>query len=131
MHILSTRTHGIIDYLMGLVLIVAPYLLGFATGGPEQWVPMTLGIAMIVYSLATDYEFGVARVLPMPAHLVLDGLAGLLLAASPWLFGFADRVYWPHLILGLLELGTSVMTDPRSRRDAARSPVGRHHGRVA
>ena len=35
---------------------------------------------------------------------------GVLLAASPWLFGFADRVYWPHLILGLAEIGAGLMT---------------------
>jgi hypothetical protein len=126
MHILSTRTHGVIDYLMGLVLIAAPYVLGFATGGPEQWVPMALGIGMIVYSLVTDYELAVAHLLPMRAHLVLDGLAGLLLAASPWLFGFADQVYLPHLILGVLEVGTSVVTDPHPRRDGAPSPISRH-----
>jgi len=43
-------------------------------------------------------------------HLMLDTASGVLLAASPWLFGFADRVYLPHLLLGLFEIAASSMT---------------------
>ena len=107
---IPTRTHGVIDYLMGVLLIVAPYLLGFADGTAAQWVPQIVGAALIGASLLTDYELGVVRVIPMPVHLGLDVAAGLLLAASPWLFGFADRVLWPHLILGLAEIGAGLTT---------------------
>lgn len=43
-------------------------------------------------------------------HLLFDLLSGILLAASPWLFGFADQVYLPHLIIGMLEIGAALMT---------------------
>ena len=107
---IPTRAHGVIDYLTGVLLIVAPYLLGFADGTAAQWVPQIVGAALIGASLLTDYELGVVRVIPMPVHLGLDVAAGLLLAASPWLFGFADRVLWPHLILGLAEIGAGLTT---------------------
>lgn len=119
MRFISTRTHGVIDYLMGALLIVAPYLLGFADGTAAQWSPQILGAALIGASLLTDYELGVVRVIPMPVHLFLDIAAGALLAVSPWLFGFADRVYWPHLILGLLEIGTGLMTSTTPSNAAA------------
>ncbi len=35
---------------------------------------------------------------------------GALLALSPWLFGFADDVWLPHLIFGILEIGASLLT---------------------
>jgi hypothetical protein len=114
MRILSTRVHGIIDYAFGLLLIIAPYLFGFANGGAAQYLPQALGAAIIVMSLVTDYELSLARLIPMPAHLGVDMLGGVLLAASPWLFGFSDRVYWPHLILGVIEIGTAAMTETRS-----------------
>ena len=98
------------DYAMGLLLIAAPWLFGFADGGAETWVPVVLGLGAIGYSLFTDYELGLVRTLPMPTHLMLDLLSGALLAASPWLFGFADEVWTPHLILGLVEIGTALMT---------------------
>jgi hypothetical protein len=110
MRFISTRTHGVLDYGTGLLLIVLPYLLGFADGTAAQWIPQILGVGAIAYSLFTDYELGAVRAMPMRVHLFLDIASGLLLAASPWLFGFADRVFWPHLILGIFEIGAGVMT---------------------
>jgi hypothetical protein len=46
----------------------------------------------------------------MKTHLNIDLMSGILLAASPWIFGFSDRVIAPHLILGLLEIGAALMT---------------------
>ena len=110
MQFIPTRTHGILDYVVGALLVVAPWLLGFADGGPAQWVPVILGLGVIVYSLLTNYELGLARVIPMPVHLGLDFLGGLVLAASPWLFGFADQIIWPHLLIGVIEMITAVST---------------------
>ena len=110
MRFIPTRTHGAIDYLTGLALIMAPFVLGFADNGPAQWVPMLLGAAILIMSIMTDYELSLAKVIPMPLHLGVDALGGLLLAASPWLFGFADLVFWPHLIIGLVEIAASLTT---------------------
>jgi hypothetical protein len=110
MQVISTKVHGMLDYLVGALLIASPWLFDFAQGGAETWVPVLLGAGALVYSLFTDYELGVVRRLPMPTHLRLDLASGVLLAASPWLFGFADRVWQPHLILGLFEIGTAMMT---------------------
>lgn len=110
MRFIPTRIHGILDYLMGALLIAVPWLLGFAAGGAETWVPVVLGAGVIVYSLMTDYELGVAKVIPMGTHLALDLGGGLLLAISPWLFGFAEFVYLPHLIVGILDMGAALTT---------------------
>lgn len=110
MRFLSTRVHGYADYLVGVLLIAAPWLLVFARGGAETWIPVILGAGAIVYSLLTNYELGAVGAIPMPVHLGLDALSGLLLAASPWLFGFSDYVWAPHLILGLFEIGAALAT---------------------
>ncbi|HYE54078.1 MAG TPA: SPW repeat protein [Chitinophagaceae bacterium] len=126
MRIISTRVHGYIDYLMGLFLIIAPWLLGFANGGAETWVPVILGASAIVYSLLTDYELGATRQLSMRTHLGLDLFSGILLAASPWLFGFADYVYLPHLILGIAEIGASLMTQTTPSKTGTRTGAAGH-----
>ena len=122
MRFLSTRVHGMIDYATGALLIVAPWLFGFADGSAAQWVPMVLGASILVMSLITDYELSLTRIIPMGAHLAVDGLGGALLAASPWLFGFADRTYWPHLIIGIAEIGVSLVT--RTRPDTTSAITG-------
>lgn len=113
MRFIPTRIHGYLDYAIGLLLIAAPWILGFSRGGAETWVPVLLGAGAIAYSLMTDYELGVVRRLSMGTHLWMDGVSGVLLAASPWLFGFAEYVWAPHLILGILEIGAALTTQTR------------------
>jgi hypothetical protein len=95
---------------MGVLLIVAPWLFGFARDGAETWVPVILGISTIIYSLVTKYELGVYPLISMRTHLAIDLVSGILLAVSPWLFGFAEYVWAPHLVLGIAEIGASLMT---------------------
>jgi hypothetical protein len=112
MKILSTRTHGVLDYLVGILLIASPWIFNFARDGAETWVPVILGAAAIVYSLLTNYEMGAFKTLSMRTHLNLDMLSGALLAISPWVFRFNEYVFLPHLILGIAEIGVALITDP-------------------
>ena len=118
MKIINTKTHGYLDYIMGVVLIASPWMFDFARNGAETWVPVTLGIVTILYSLMTNYELGISRLISMRTHLLLDTVSALFLAASPWLFGFADYIWQPHVILGIIELGAVLMTktEPGDRR---------------
>lgn len=110
MRFIETKIHGILDYIVGLVLIIAPWLFGFYRGGAESWVPIIIGAGMILQALFTDYEAGVKRVMSMKTHLNMDLIAGIFLAVSPWLFGFADFVFWPHLLVGIFEVIASLTT---------------------
>ncbi len=112
MRIIPTRTHIVLDYVVGVFLIVMPYIFGFADRTAAQWVPTILGVLVIIDAIATDYEGASLRLIPMQVHLGIDVISGIILAMSPWLFGFADRVYLPHLILGLLEIVVASLTSP-------------------
>jgi len=124
MRFISTRVHGVMDYIVGLLLLVVPYVLGFADGSAAQWVPMILGVAIIGMALMTDFELSLVKLIPMPVHLGVDIAGGLLLLASPWLFGFADRIAWPHVIVGILEVGLALTT--RTVPDTAEAGLGRY-----
>jgi hypothetical protein len=115
-HVISTRIHGIEDYALVVLLLAAPYLFGFANKTAAQYVPQIIGIMILGVSLMTRYELGVVDVIPMPMHLMLDAGAALVLAASPWLFGFANVVYLPHLILGVGELMVVAVSETQPRR---------------
>lgn len=124
MRFVPTRIHGLVDYAVGLLLLVAPFVLGFADGAAAQWVPAILGIVILGMALMTDFEVSVVRLIPMPVHLGIDVAGGLLLIASPWLFGFADRVAWPHVVFGLLETGLALTT--RTVPDAVETGLRRY-----
>lgn len=127
MRFIGTKTHGYLDYIMGALLIAAPWIFDFAAGGAETWVPVILGAGVILYSLMTDYELGASPQISMRTHLMLDLIGGALLAVSPWLFGFADYVWEPHLVFGLLEMGAALFT----KRVPDTEKRHHHHGTAA
>ncbi len=67
-------------------------------------------MALLGMSLVTRYELSIAKIIPLRAHLGVDLAAGILLAVSPWLFGFAEVIWWPHLLIGLMEIAVSLLT---------------------
>ncbi|HEY0091319.1 MAG TPA: SPW repeat protein [Flavobacterium sp.] len=110
MRFLETRTHGYLDYLTGVLLIVLPFIADWDINSAKSLVPIILGAMTIIMSLMTAYELGLTNVISMQVHLMMDLMSGILLAASPWLFGFADEVYLPHLLVGLFEVVASLVT---------------------
>ena len=113
MGVISTRTHGVLDYLTALAIIVLPLFLLFGAGagaGATEaaardpytvagWFLVGPGLALLGLSLLTRYELGAVKAIPMEAHLWTDAGLGLFLIAAPWLFGFADAIWWPHVLV--------------------------------
>lgn len=131
--LIPTRIHGVLDYLFGIMYIALPLLLGWPQ--PAATILMVLGAGVLVYSVLTRYELGLLKLLPMPAHLVLDLLGGLLLIAAP-LLGLVDESvrgwFWA---LGAIELAITLLTDTQphlaTRSDEAYHSVsmaGTHSG---
>lgn len=121
---IPTKAHGVADYVTAGALLAAPELFRIDRGSAAGIVPRANGAAAGVYSLLTDYELGARRVLPMRAHLALDAVSGVTLAAVPWLTGGARRGFrnWvPHALVGATEVGFALLTKteapaPKQRR---------------
>ena len=104
MRFIPTKFHAPLDYIVGVALIAAPWIFQFSDVTAAAAVSIVLGIGLIVYSLFTNYELGVWKVAPMAVHNLIDVVAGGFLAASPWIFGFADEstnVWVPFVVVGL------------------------------
>jgi hypothetical protein len=127
MKLLNTKTHAILDYAVGILLIAAPWILNFADGGPAQQVPVVIGVLTIVMSLLTKYEFSIFKLIGMNTHLIIDFLAGIFLAASPWLLHFNEQVYLPHLIVGIIEMLVVLISDKKPFISANEQPLGTPH----
>ena len=107
MRVIPTRAHGVMDLVTAGTLLAAPRLLQLEDVPRAASILRLAGGGAAVYSMMTDYEFGVVKVLPMPAHLAMDAASGAILASSPWLFGFAENGprYWlPHTLVGAFEI---------------------------
>ena len=126
---LPTKVHGVLDYLTGVALLIIPPAFNFPDGAASQ-VPMLLGGGAIAYSLLTRYEWGLFKLIPMRGHLLLDFLSGVVLALSPWLFGFGSEVWLPHVAVGLFEIGAALMTESEPRGYRATPGAGSPHPAV-
>lgn len=111
LRIIPTLTHGLLDQLIGIVLIVSPWIFEYHTArGAAVLVPVAIGTAVMVNSLFTDHEMGLLRHIHVRDHLWLDIALGTVLSASPWIFEFSHRSHLPHLVGGLIMVVLSVLT---------------------
>jgi hypothetical protein len=83
MRFIPTAVHGIADYVVGLIVLGLPFYFGWS--GVPRACFVLLGIYAIVYSLLTDYEAGLFRLLPMRFHLLLDAIFGFGMLSLPYL----------------------------------------------
>ncbi len=116
LRVVPTSVHGLLDYLTGSVLLVAPELLRLKDVPSAALAFRLAGGGAAAYSFLTDYELGAKKIVPMPVHLMLDATSGAVVAASPWLFGFAKHgtCYWlPHALVGLFEILAASTTKPQ------------------
>lgn len=117
---ISTKVHGYIDYMTGALLVLLPLILDI-DNFTASTVLIVMGAGVIVYSLVTDYELGLLKILAMKTHLGIDLLGGAFLIASPWLFGFADDIYLPFVIIGIAEIGVSLLTEKKANYPGRRT----------
>jgi hypothetical protein len=111
MKIINTRLHGIMDYVTAFVLIL-PWICMFNVKGSDTLIFTSLAAITALYSMFTDYEFGLIRLLPMKVHLVLDVAVAGTLIATPWLFPVTHYLfYWP-VLLGILEIAIITFSSP-------------------
>jgi len=125
--IIPTKVHGVLDYLSGIALLFAPELFNFTqVGGAAVLIPRVLGVAILGMALLTRYELGLVKLIPMPVHLVIDVIAAVFLAASPFVFNFTNNpanVWLPHVVVGVGYFVISLLTqtEPHIERTPIRS----------
>ena len=126
MKLISTFVHGVFDYVLGTTLLFLPNLFGFAdVGGAAELIPRALGGMILLQSLATRYELGFIKLLPMQVHLLNDYFGGILMATSPLIFGFhkLNGKYWAtHVLLGIGIFFFTLLTEKQPRDSVIGEP---------
>jgi hypothetical protein len=116
----DSTLHGVVDYSAGALLLTAlPRLAGVAGTRSARQI-RTAGAFHAGYSTLTDYPLGAVKAIPFKAHLALDAVGALALAATPFVTGQykkGRRQWVPHVALGAFELASLAMTDPTGKGD--------------
>ncbi len=110
MRFIPTRIHGMLDYATAAALIVLPILFWNALGTGPALVLVFAGLVLLLLSAITRYEYGLVKTVPMSAHLRGDAALGAALLVSPFLLGFQGAIWWPHVLVGAMEIGAAFTT---------------------
>jgi hypothetical protein len=117
---IDATLHGVTDYTVGTFLMTAFPRLAGIEGTPAGRQIRAAGAVHAGYSTVTDYPLGIVKLLPFQAHLAIDAIGALALAALPFVTGQYKKgtSQWvPHVALCLFELSSLAMTDPTGRGD--------------
>jgi hypothetical protein len=96
-----SRIFSAYDYYLGAWLILMPWLLDFNRHFIPTVSTLIIGVGIITYSLFTNYEFGLIKLIPDSIHSIVDILSAVLLCAAPWLFGYSKIVFLPQVLTGI------------------------------
>jgi hypothetical protein len=117
---IDSTLHGVTDYTVGTMLMTAfPKLAGIEGTESARQVRAS-GAFHLGYSTMTRYPLGIVKLIPYKAHLALDAVGALALAATPFVTGQwkKGRKHWvPHVALCAFELSSLVMSDPTAKGD--------------
>jgi hypothetical protein len=121
----DSTLHGVTDYTVGAFVMTAfPRLAGIVGTRSARQVRIAAAVHA-GYSTLTDYPLGIVKVLPYKAHLAIDAVGAVALAATPFVTGQykeGPRQWVPHVGLSLFELASLAITDPTG--------LGDYHGDV-
>ena len=117
---IDSSMHGATDYTVGATLMtVFPKLAGIEGTRSAKQVRIS-GAVHAAYSTITDYPLGVVKALPYKAHLALDAIGAVALAATPFVTGQykKGRRHWvPQVGLAAFEVTSLLLTDPTGLGD--------------
>jgi hypothetical protein len=116
--------HGIADYAVGALLIVA----ALAVGGTGVAVAtgVVVGAVVLAVSMLTKYPLGVKKVLPFTVHSAGDYLAAALLLIAPMALGFRDTdggLSGLYAVLGIAVVAVSLVTDYQYSDEVQAAPA--------
>jgi len=108
---LGAVSHGIIDYLMVIILAIGPGVAGFT--GKQAMFCYILAAVHFVMTVLTRFPLGAMKIIGFPLHGVIEALVSILLIVLPWIANFAAGVHSRNffiaigVLLGLIALLTN------------------------
>lgn len=114
MKVISPRIHGYFDFLTVFIFLLAPTLLGL-----EQLsaiLAYSLAVVHLIVTLASDFPFGVVKLIPFTVHGWIERMVGPLLIAIPFILNFSDEEVARnfYILMGIVIIVIGMLTDYRT-----------------
>ena len=112
--------HGLLEYGAGVLLLAAPFVFAFDTDAATA-ASIVAGLAVLALAASTASSTGLAKVIPLGIHVLLDLAVVAFLVAAPFLFGFSEdgapTAFF--IVLGVWHLLLTIATRFRPAREPA------------
>jgi len=121
--------HGVIEYVAGVLFIVAPLLLDYDSG-TATGLSVAVGIVILVVAATSAFPTGLIPRIGVSVHVTLDFVLAAFLIVSPFVFSFSDETEPTAFFVGLgiahllITIGTRFLP-PRSDGGAPAESAGR------
>lgn len=111
MKVISPRTHGYLDFLTVVIFLLAPTLLGL--GELSAILAYSLAVVHLIVTLASDFPFGVVKLIPFTIHGWIERMVGPLLIAIPFILNFSNEEAARnfYIAMGIIIIVVGMLTD--------------------
>jgi hypothetical protein len=75
---ISLRLHQLVEPIMAIVLIAAPWLFGFSDVNSSTIASVAIGAAMLVGGMMTRWRLSLVKLIPLRVHFVWDLALGAI-----------------------------------------------------
>jgi hypothetical protein len=103
--------HGLLEYGAGVLLMAAPFAFGFDSDAAIAF-SIVAGLGLLALAASTASSTGLAKVIPLAIHVLLDVAVVAFLIVAPFLFGFSDEAAPTafFMVLGVWHLLLTIAT---------------------
>ena len=86
---IPAHVHGVLDYVLGAVLVLAPFVLSFEDDTATV-ACVVAGVAELVVGATTAWGPGLVKLIPPAVHGMIDYVFTAALIVAPFILGFDD-----------------------------------------
>ena len=134
MSLIPPRLHGILDYVTVVFFLLAPTLFSNTLFGGTITLCYVLAVVHLTMTLLTDFPLGMAEVISLGVHGVVELIVSIALVVLPWILAPAFQkgltggqgAQWFYTIVGVVIFAVWVLTDysaPRATSKTSPKPA--------
>ncbi|NBL64123.1 hypothetical protein GV828_02790 [Flavobacterium sp. NST-5] len=108
MKIITSKTHAIIDYIIGIIMLCIPTFMNFPDDSLVCRILVIPALLLLLTATLSEHEINLANFLSRQLHLKIDVVIAAFLLFSPIIIGLSHS--FPHILFGMLILANIVLS---------------------